>query len=39
VQQILGHSRIETTMLYTHMAATYFTNGNAEFSSLTPRQG
>ena len=36
LQKILGHARIETTMIYVHMADSYHQTGNAQFSSLTP---
>jgi site-specific recombinase XerD len=36
LQQLLGHSRIETTMIYLHMVETYFTQNAGDFSSLRP---
>jgi len=36
LKKILGHARIETTMIYVHMAESYHQTGNARFSSLTP---
>ncbi|MGE5647669.1 MAG: tyrosine-type recombinase/integrase [Acidobacteriota bacterium] len=36
LQKILGHSRIETTLIYLHMANSYYKQDHGDFSSLTP---